>query len=69
MPGKSLYFLLRSAVNLKLISDSFFKREINVLKCVNIFLILRRLVTKRLNVLAGILGCELGFCVCVVCVF
>lgn len=53
MPGKSPYFVLGSAVNLTLISNDLFKREIKVLKCVNIYLILRRSVTKQLNALAG----------------
>lgn len=55
--GKSLYFLLRFAVNLKLISNSLFQREIKALKSMNIFLILWRLDTKRLNTQAGTLGC------------
>lgn len=49
----------------KLISKGLLKREIKILICVNIFLILWRLVTERLNALAGILGCELGCSVCV----
>lgn len=46
----------------KLISKGLLRREIKILTCVSIFLILWRLVTERLNVLAGILGCELGCC-------